>query len=240
MNLIFLSSSSFCLPMLESIINAQNHKVTLLELFETQHNYLNTNFKYQTIQPTWWKGRDFLEQVKTQMSLQTNIFETDIELSCVITQPDSNNHGKIVQNPVAKYCREQKIKLFQPQKLNLETSELLDSVPDIDLAILASYGQILSSKVLQIPKFGFVNWHPSELPKYRGPTPMQSALINGDTSTALTWLEMTKEMDAGDIWLQIPYLIKRTENFDQLSTILAIYGANTWALGAVMKILNRN
>jgi methionyl-tRNA formyltransferase len=92
---------------------------------------------------------------------------------------------------------------------------------------------------LDIPKHGFVNWHPSKLPKYRGASPIQSVILSQETDSALTWIQMTKEMDAGDIILQIPYKLNQLETFDTLANQNAELGKDTWAIVLVLQILEK-
>src|SRR3989338_4052077 len=72
-----------------------------------------------------------------------------------------------------------------------------------DLCVVAAYGKILSARYLDIPKYGFVNVHPSLLPKYRGPSPIQTAILNGDTETGVSIMVVDTEVDHG------PILVKR-------------------------------
>ena len=92
---------------------------------------------------------------------------------------------------------------------------------------------------MDIPKYGFVNWHPSKLPKYRGASPIQSVILNQETESALTWIQMIKEMDAGDIILQIPYQLDQTETFESLTNYNSQIGADTWAIILALQILGK-
>ena len=95
-----------------------------------------------------------------------------------------------------------------------------------DMAIIAAYGKILPKSMLEIPALGFINVHPSLLPKYRGASPIQSAILNGDTETGVTIMKIDEKMDHGPILTHAKLQIAHNDNYDTLSKKLAILGAN--------------
>lgn len=150
----------------------------------------------------------------------------EIELIGVITQPDWTNRNKTYSNPIATFCKKNNIVLFQPNKLNTSVKELIATFPNIDIGVVASYGQIISGKILNLPKHGMINWHPSRLPMYRGPTPIQSSLLNGDSKGCLTWIKMDTGMDSGPVIskYEIDYL---NRNFEDLANAFGELGSKT-------------
>jgi methionyl-tRNA formyltransferase len=90
-----------------------------------------------------------------------------------------------------------------------------------DLFVVASFGLIIPKWILDIPSAGPINIHPSLLPKYRGPSPIQWALLNGDAETGITFIRMNEKMDAGNILYQEPVAIGTGDNVITLSEILA-------------------
>lgn len=126
------------------------------------------------------------------------------EVLAVVSQPARPvGRGKVMTDPaVAQYAKEHHIVVFQPQSAKDPSflSQLKELEPDF--FITAAYGQILSQEFLDIPKFTTLNIHPSKLPKFRGATPIPSALLAGYSKTAITILETVKKMDAGPIILQ--------------------------------------
>ena len=86
-----------------------------------------------------------------------------------------------------------------------------------DLFVVAAYGKILPDKLLEIPKLGGINVHPSLLPKYRGPSPIQNAILNGDEKTGVTIIKMDEQMDHGPILKQIEDTIQPTDTFQALA-----------------------
>lgn len=94
---------------------------------------------------------------------------------------------------------------------------LVDSLDKADLAVVAAYGKILTPEELNAPKYGCINIHPSLLPKYRGPSPIQTAILNGDSASGITIIKMDKEIDHGPIIYQEQIELSGSDNFDTLS-----------------------
>jgi methionyl-tRNA formyltransferase len=104
------------------------------------------------------------------------------------------------------------IKTIRSPKESLE--EIKDLQPD--LLVVASFGKIIPAEILEIPKLGAINIHPSLLPKYRGPSPIQSQILDGVTDSAISFILIDKEMDHGPIIYQEPYQIKPADTFESL------------------------
>ncbi len=140
----------------------------------------------------------------------------------VITQPDrpAGRGHKLVASEVKKYALANDIPVYTFEKVNKSIDEIKKI--DYDYALTASFGQILSEEFLSYKPC--LNVHPSILPKYRGSTPIQSALYNGDSVTGVTIMKMVKEVDAGDILLQSEYKIEDTDNTDSLMVSLGEVG----------------
>lgn len=94
---------------------------------------------------------------------------------------------------------------------------LVDSLDKADLAVVAAYGKILTPEELNTPKYGCINIHPSLLPKYRGSSPIQKAISNGDSISGITIIKMDKEIDHGPIIYQEQLELSNSDNFDTLS-----------------------
>lgn len=119
----------------------------------------------------------------------------------VVTQPDRPVGRKLVLTPppVKTKAQELGLKVYQPEK----AAEILDLITEeFDFIVTAAYGEYLPSNVIKMAKNDALNVHPSLLPQYRGATPMQSALLNGNASTGVSIIRMAKEMDAGEIFAQ--------------------------------------
>ncbi len=106
----------------------------------------------------------------------------------------------------------------QPIKAELAKHfTLVDTLSEADLAVVAAYGQILTKEELNTPKYGAINVHPSLLPKYRGPSPIQQTILNGDKTSGITIIKMDEEVDHGPIIYQDSLELSDEDNFDTLS-----------------------
>lgn len=106
-----------------------------------------------------------------------------------------------------------------------------------DAGILVAYGRIVPQTLIDIFPFGIINIHPSLLPKYRGPSPIESAIANGDESTGVSIMSLTKAMDAGPVYHQVEFHLPKYETAPHLSQKLASL-ASTELLAALPKIFN--
>ncbi len=147
----------------------------------------------------------------------------------VICNPDEPVGRKQILTPlpVKVLADKNKIPILQPEKLR-DNSEFVNQLKKLkpDLAIVAAYGKILPKEILEIPKHGFINVHGSLLPKYRGASPIQSAVLNGDKETGITIMKIDKEIDHGPIISNVKIQISNDDTFESLSQKLAISGAD--------------
>ncbi len=132
--------------------------------------------------------------------LDALVYETDFDVVAVYTVSDRpRGRGLAVQSPpVKEYAIGQDIPVEQPTSLTKSAAQRLQSYAP-DVIVVAAYGKYLPPSVLQIPRFGCLNLHPSLLPKYRGPAPVTYALLAGDEFTGITLMKMTEIMDGGPI-----------------------------------------
>lgn len=155
------------------------------------------------------------------------LVENGFDIPLVITQPDKpKGRGQAVQYPpVKEYALTAGLEVYQPEKIknNTEVMEKLKSILP-DFFAVAAYGKILPQEVLDIPKIAPVNVHFSLLPKYRGPAPVNWAIMNGEEETGVDTMLMDAGMDTGDILLtaKTPILKK---NAGELADELAVTGA---------------
>lgn len=130
------------------------------------------------------------------------------------------------QSPISDLALEYGIKIFQPTSLKKD-EQVFEEFRNLnpDLCIVAAYGKIIPARYLEIPKHGFINVHPSLLPKYRGPSPVQTAILNGDKETGVTLMVVDKEMDHGPILKSVKYQIPNTKYNQEISKELFELGA---------------
>ena len=116
--------------------------------------------------------------------------------SLIVTSPDKPQGRKLLMTPTpAKvWAKENNIPYIQPEKIAIE--DIKDS---FDLFIVVAYGKILPEEIIKIPRLGSINIHYSLLPKYRGASPVESAILNGDKITGVTIQQMEYKMDSGPI-----------------------------------------
>ena len=139
----------------------------------------------------------------------------------VVTKPDAAIGRKQIMTPpmIKKWCEIKGIKVLQPESLkNLNNvgveneNNLHPLLQNYDLAIVASYGKIIPENILNIPTYGFLNVHPSDLPRYRGPSPIESALLAGERALIVSIMKLDAGMDSG------PILIKQSLDMSMLDT----------------------
>ena len=145
----------------------------------------------------------------------------------VVTQPDKpkGRELKLQFSPVKILAEKLKLPVLQPAKARDEKfiAELRGLKPD--LIVVVAYGQILPQTILDLPKFGCLNVHTSLLPKYRGASPIQSAILNGETETGVTIMKMDAGLDTGEIISQARTPILPEDNSQTLHDRLAQLGA---------------
>lgn len=157
--------------------------------------------------------------------------ESGYEISAVITQPDrpAGRGRKTRSSPVKEAALEMGLAVLQPPTLRhqAETQRISDLQPEAMVAV--AYGQILRPDFLAIAPRGVINVHPSLLPKYRGASPIQSAILAGDDVTGVTIMLMDAGMDSGPILAQETAVIDATDTGGSLSARLADHGAQLLA-----------
>jgi len=154
------------------------------------------------------------------------LIKSEYQVVGVYTQPDKpTGRGRTLEQlPVKRVALQHGLELFQPVKLRNpdEVARLAALKPD--LILVAAFGQILPQSVLDIPKFGCLNIHPSLLPEYRGATPIPAAILAGDKETGVTIMLMDAGMDTGPIISQIIVGIEPDDTTESLTTRLAQAG----------------
>lgn len=148
-------------------------------------------------------------------------------VTALVSQPDKaqGRSKQLVPPPVKVRAQELGIPVQQPVKLNDGTFEAWLKQQNPDVCVLVAYGRILKQPILNVPAQGFLNLHPSMLPKYRGPSPIQSAILEGETETGVTIMRIGLDMDAGDILLQRAFPIGEDDDAESLTQTLARAGA---------------
>lgn len=154
------------------------------------------------------------------------LVEAGFPVSLVITKPDTKRGrgGKTTSPAVKLFAIEHGIAVLQPHKL----SEITDAVQRLNrpAGVLVSYGKIIPQAIIDLFSPGIINVHPSLLPLYRGPSPIESAIANRDAKTGVTLMQLSRAMDAGPLYYQVPYALDQTETRPELYETLGRLGAN--------------
>ncbi len=129
--------------------------------------------------------------------LEYLIENTNVVLAVTQADKQTGRDKKMMFSPVKEVALKNNIDVFQPIKIRNEYEIISELNPD--LIVTCAYGQIIPKEMLEIPKLGCINIHASLLPKYRGASPIQTALLNGDEKTGVTIMYMDENMDTGDI-----------------------------------------
>ena len=159
----------------------------------------------------------FLGTPEISAHVLKKIIDSGYNVVAVISQTDKPSGRKMIlkPTPVKEVALSYGIPVFQPEKLNLDFDFINQFEPDLLLTM--AYGQIISEKVLSLSKLPPLNLHASLLPKYRGASPIQAALLNGDKETGVSLMEMVKKMDAGRVFGTSKIEISDDDNFDSLA-----------------------
>ena len=154
------------------------------------------------------------------------LIEAGHEILAVVTQPDKpkGRSSQLVFSPVKEVALKSGIPVFQPVKI--KTPEAVEELKkyEADIYIVAAFGQILSQEILDIPKFGCLNIHASLLPKYRGASPIQHVIIDGEKKTGVTIMQMNAGLDTGDMLYKKEVVIEENDTFETLHDKLMVIG----------------
>lgn len=161
-------------------------------------------------------------------ALKTLLEDEMFEVVGVVTQPDKprGRSKKLTPCATKAFAMENNLPVFSFDKIRDKDSREQIEILEPDVMVTAAYGQILTQKVLDIPKLGCVNVHGSLLPKYRGAAPIQWAIINGEEKTGITTMLTERGLDCGDILLKVETEIKPNETAGELFDRLAQMGGD--------------
>lgn len=155
-----------------------------------------------------------------------SIYNSNHKILAVVTQPDKPVGRKAIITPCAVKTEAQNLGL-KVLSYNKIKNEGVDDLKNLnpDVIVTCAYGQILSQEILDIAKYGVINIHASLLPKYRGSSPIQWAIINGETKTGVTIMKTALGVDTGDVILQEEISILNDETAGELFIRLSLLGA---------------
>ncbi len=160
-------------------------------------------------------------------TLEKLVFDSQFEVVGVYTkEPQISGRGQKLQNsPIHDLALKHNLKIFTPKTLRDSSVQKEFFNLGADVAVVVAYGLLLPQEILDAPKFGCFNIHPSLLPKWRGAAPIQRPIIEGDKKTGITIIKMDKGLDSGDMIYQESFDLDGSENSATLSKKLSDMGA---------------
>lgn len=169
------------------------------------------------------------------------LYEAGHEIVCTVTQPDKPNsrRGKeVIFSAVKRIALELGIQVFQPQRASsAESVETIRSL-EPDIIVVCAFGQILSRRLIESAKFGAVNIHASLLPKYRGAAPIHRAILDGETQSGISVIQLDEGLDTGDVMLTEKTEITPEMTASRLHKILSELGAK--AIVNALELIEKN
>ncbi|MDC3004903.1 methionyl-tRNA formyltransferase [Candidatus Pelagibacter sp.] len=146
------------------------------------------------------------------------------EILLVYTQsPKKSQRGqKINKSVIHEFSEKNSLNVKTPE--HLESEEIFLKTNSFDLGIVVAYGKLIPKKILDFPKYGFINIHASLLPKYRGAAPIQRSLINRDKETGISFMKIIERLDAGPVCKKYKIQINENENYNSILTRLSNLG----------------
>lgn len=166
--------------------------------------------------------------VTTTNPVLKRLINDGYNVAAIVVNNEKSQSRKTRKLEVAEIAQEHHIPLLQPKKLS-DIKELLQSFK-AEAAVLVAYGKIVPQSVIDIFPRGIINIHPSLLPLHRGPTPLESVILSGETETGVSLMRLAKAMDAGPVFAQQKVRLTGSEEKQQLADTLLTLGSDMLAL----------
>ncbi len=156
------------------------------------------------------------------------LLDSEFEVAAVVTKPSSvSGRGRSASHPPVKHLAEQnQIMVLQPSSFNDDVIKLLKEFNAV-AAVVVSYGRIIPQSIIDLFPNGLINIHASLLPKYRGASPIEAAILNADDVTGISIMQINAGLDSGPVFVQAKLALKGNETKPELYQSLAKLGANT-------------
>lgn len=154
------------------------------------------------------------------------LVESRHNVAAVVTQPDrpAGRGKQLTAPPVKEFALQNHLPVLQPEKLRGQRYDTILASYRPDIIVVVAYGRILPPEILQLPKYGCLNIHASLLPKWRGASPIQHAIMNGDRITGVTIMQLDDGMDTGPIVAQQDIEILEDDDYVSVSNMLSVIG----------------
>lgn len=153
------------------------------------------------------------------------LLQSGRQVQRALTQPPrrSGRGRKLTKSPVQQLCENEGIDVRMPRRGELEPKLLAD----VDLLVVAAYGLLIPAETLDAPRLGCINVHASLLPRWRGASPVEHAIMHGDDETGVSIMQVTPKLDAGPVYKQAKFPLSNAETTMSLTSTLAELGAST-------------
>lgn len=160
----------------------------------------------------------FFSSTQFGAEILKTLHQSENEIVGVVTRSDKvrGRGNKVISTPVKKYAEENNIQVFERDFLRQDDESWIKDL-NADFFVVVAYGAILPQYILDLPKIAPINIHASLLPKYRGASPIESVIKDGQDKTGITYMKMVKALDAGDIYKVFELSIGENETFDSLN-----------------------
>lgn len=155
------------------------------------------------------------------------LVQSHYDITAVYAQPDkkAGRGQQVMSCAVKKYAVSRGLSVIEPETFTNPAEIERFKTLNPDIVIVAAYGLILPEEILHLPRYGFLNVHPSLLPAYRGPSPVAAAILNGDKITGVSIMLVEKKVDSGPVLSQREMTIDESDTAETLSEKLARLGA---------------
>jgi methionyl-tRNA formyltransferase len=154
----------------------------------------------------------------------TSLIKNNYEIAAVVSHYSEGRSRSSRPLEIAEIAKKNNIPLLLPEKL-IDIKEQLQSL-NTEAAVLVAYGKIIPKEIIEIFPKGIINIHPSLLPKYRGPTPIEQAILEGANKTGVSIMQLTPEMDAGPVYTQAEHNLTGSESKTELAEKLLELGSH--------------
>lgn len=167
------------------------------------------------------------------------LIQAEYEITAVVTQPDraKGRSREPVPSPVKVCALEHGIPVLQPGRIKTPEAVAELKTYEADVFIVAAYGQILSREILEMPSLGCLNIHASLLPRYRGASPIQHAIMDGEEKTGITIMQMDAGIDTGDMLYRKEIPLEAEDTYETLHDRLTVLGGE--AIVEALKLLEQ-
>lgn len=168
-----------------------------------------------------------------------SILKSSHNITGVITGVEKirNRGSKLIPNPVKVFAEQNGLNSIEIVSFDRLFYDFINSL-GFDYTVVVSFGKILPEKFLSLAKDRTINLHPSILPKYRGPSPIISALLNGDKETGISLIKIAGKIDSGDIYMQTRFPLHQEDDIKSLEDKIKIIGSNM--LIALLDLIEKN